>query len=207
MICPAVDLDLSHPPLSRGSALLIAIRVSELAFVWVLSNGGTNGASVPSGPITAEQQSTQQDRQNPREDEPMVMQNLLPDAANILANCFLGCFVMVVAMRVLAYRSPPTVPSRIAGWWPAEWLAGTGRLMLLVVAMVCVLVATSVWLSAVLATMSETAAAPPYVPPLQSGFVLLCQAFLQKGKASAPPIHRIMSACRLRCLLLAGRYC
>jgi hypothetical protein len=158
MVCPAVDVDLSHPPLSRGSALLIAIRISELAFVWVVSTGGTNGAPVPSGPVATEQQP-----QESREDQPAVIANIPPDAANILANCLLACFVMLILMRLIAYRSRPTVPSRIAAWWPAEWLAGIGRLLLVVVAMVCVLVALGPWLSAVLTTVTETAATP-YVP-------------------------------------------
>ena len=174
ILCP-VDLDLSHPPLSRGnfaarrtcvgflrgmdwretqhsscgyqdrlrsttgtqrarfeiewmdgrtgSALLIAIRMSELAFVWVASAGGANGAPVPSGPVQGDQAAAADE---PREDEPTILENLPPDAANILADCFIGCFVLVVVLRLLAYRSRPTLPSRISSWWPAEWLAGPG---------------------------------------------------------------------------------
>jgi hypothetical protein len=163
MVCPAVDLDLSHPPLSRGSALLIAIRVSELAFLWVVSSGGANGSrSIPSGPVAAEQQPKLSSRQ---EEEPVALEDLPSDAANILANCLLACFVMVVLMRLIAYRSRPTVPSRIAPWWPAEWLAGRGRLLVNLVAMVCVLVSLVGWLPAVLKTMSATAATHPYHTP------------------------------------------
>ena len=87
IVCPVVDVDLSHPPLSRGSAVLIAIRVSEVAFVWVVSSGGANGAPVPSGPVATEQQ--------PREDEPGTMENIPPGAANILANCFLASIIFI----------------------------------------------------------------------------------------------------------------
>ena len=157
MVCPAVDLDLSHPPLSRGSALLIAIRVSELAFLWVVSTGGENG-SIPSGPVAAEQHP----KLSSSQEEPVAMEDLASDATNMLANCLLACFVMVVLMRLIAYRSRPMVPSRIAPWWPAEWLAGRGRLLVILVAMVCVLVSLVGWLPAVLQTMSAMAATHPY---------------------------------------------
>ena len=73
--------------------------------MWVVSSGGANGAPVPSGPVATEQQPWQ-----PREDEPGTMENIPPGAANILANCFLACFVMVV------YYSPRICWHRHAGY-------------------------------------------------------------------------------------------
>ena len=42
-------------------------------------------------------------------------------AANLLADCLLACFALLMATRLLAFRPQPLTPSPIASWWPSEW--------------------------------------------------------------------------------------